>query len=184
MPYQCKNNAVDTLKNTKYYTMADINKFFPKVMKFEGGYVDDPADSGGRTKYGVTQRTWISFGGKKDIADITEQDAMAVMKSLFWDKCKGDLIENQSLAEMVVDWFWGSGYSGIKAMQRALNLKTDGIVGPATLHALNSDPQINHFKIKQARLKFIDRIIEKRPINKRFEKGWKNRINSYNFAEN
>jgi lysozyme family protein len=164
--------------------MADINKFFPKVIKWEGGYVNDPADSGGRTKYGVTQKTWIAFGGKKDIKDITEQDAMNVMKSLFWDKCKGDLIENQSLAEIVVDWFWGSGYSGLKAMQRALNLVPDGKVGPATLHALNSDPQIAHFKIKQARIKFIDSICESRPLNLKFKKGWLNRINSYNYEEN
>ena len=164
--------------------MADINKFFPKVMKWEGGYVNDPADSGGRTKYGVTEKTWIAFGGKKDIKDITEQDAMAVMKSLFWDKCKGDLIENQSLAELVVDWFWGSGYSGIKAMQRALNLNPDGVIGPATLEKLNSNPELNHAIIKRSRIDFINYICEKMPQNMKFKKGWLNRINSYRYEEN
>ena len=78
----------NTIINEINEQLADIDKLFPLVMKWEGGYVDDPDDSGGRTKYGVTERTWWLYGGRKDIADITQDDAKRVMKKLFWDKCK------------------------------------------------------------------------------------------------
>lgn len=34
--------------------MANINKLKPFILKWEGGFVDDPADLGGATNKGVT----------------------------------------------------------------------------------------------------------------------------------
>ncbi len=165
--------------------VAQLDKLFPIILKWEGGYVNDPADSGGRTKYGVTENTWKMYGGKKDIADITTEDAKAVMKKLFWDKCKGDEIKNQSVANIVVDWFWGSGYAGIRRLQTTLGIKSDGIFGRETLNALNSSPNQKELfnKIWKAREQYLYDIVVKRPTNKRFLKGWLNRLNDYKYSE-
>jgi len=61
-------------------------------------------------------------------------------------------------------------------------VKPDGIVGPVTLMAVNqTDPKKLHAAIKKERISFIHRIIEIDITQKCFEKGWLNRINSFNY---
>ena len=40
--------------------MANVNEFAPFILKWEGGFVDDPVDLGGATNMGVTIGTWRS----------------------------------------------------------------------------------------------------------------------------
>ena len=107
------------------------------------------------------------------------------MKGLYWNRWKADEIKNQSIANILVDWVWASGIYGIKIPQEILEVTADGIVGKNTLSALNSyEPQAELFgRIKQARYEFIERICEKRPANKKFRNGWRNRIKAFTFAE-
>ena len=93
--------------------MAIIFKYFPKVLKYAGGYVNDPLDKGGATKYDVTLETWRNVGYDKDgdgdidaqdIRLLTPDDAMMVMKVGYWDRWKADSIINQSVAESLVEW--------------------------------------------------------------------------------
>lgn len=171
--------------------MANIELLIPKILQWEGGYVNDPADSGGATNMGVTLNTWRKMGYDKDAdGDIDAEDMKLLKQSDFqivfkryWDICKADSIENQSLAELVVYWFWGSGYTGIKEMQRALGLVPDGKIGPKTLAKLNSDPKNNHALICGAMIKFIYLICEKNPKNLRFKKGWLNRLRTYQYSD-
>ena len=46
--------------------MADVNKLLPFILKWEGGFVNDPADAGGATNKGVTIATWRNVGYDKD----------------------------------------------------------------------------------------------------------------------
>jgi len=39
--------------------MADIRKLAPLILKWEGKFVDDPADAGGPTHMGVTLKRLI-----------------------------------------------------------------------------------------------------------------------------
>ena len=59
----------------------------------------------------------------------------------------------------------------------------DGIVGPKTIEAINSYPVQKELfeKIKQERIDFIDRIVANRPTNKKFKRGWLNRLNDIKF---
>lgn len=51
---------------------------------------------------------------------------------------KCDMINNQSIANLVVDMAWMSGVATTtKKIQAALGLKADGIIGPKTLGKLN-----------------------------------------------
>ena len=66
-------------------------------------------------------------------------------------------------------------------MQRAIGVKDDGIIGPKTLAALNAEPQEEVFnKIWQMRYEWLCNIAKK-GNNKKFLKGWLNRLNSIKF---
>jgi len=127
--------------------MADVNLLAPKIFKWEGGFVNDPLDLGGATNMGVTLATWRQVGYDKDgdgdidvddIRKLTREDATVVLKKFYWDRWKADLIRNQSVAEILVDWVWASGKWGIVIPQRLLNVGDDGIVGNQTIEAVNS----------------------------------------------
>ncbi len=171
--------------------MADIKKYFPHLLKWEGGFVNDPVDTGGATNMGVTLSTWRQIGhdndgdGDIDVDDIkklTQDEAMSVCKQHYWDRWMADTISNQSIAEQLVEWTWGSGKWGIVVPQRLLGVKDDGIVGYKTIQAVNGQNQTEFYqKLVAARLKFIDDLVAVKPDQKKFENGWKNRINDFKF---
>ena len=167
--------------------MTEIKNLAPWILKWEGNFVNDPLDKGGATNKGVTIAVWKAQGydkdgdGDIDVADlklITAEDATMIMKKNYWDRWKADQIKNQAIANTLVDWTWGSGAWGIKIPQRILGVKDDGIVGNKTLEALNKqNPQKFLEKLYLARFSFLDGIVASNPSQKRFIKGWKNRMN-------
>lgn len=172
--------------------MAKIEKLAPKILKWEGGFVNDPQDLGGATNMGVTIATWRSVGydkdgdGDIDVADLkllTRDDVInRVLKPHYWDRWKADQIVNQSVANILVDWVWGSGAYGIKIPQQLLGVKPDGVVGPVTLQAVNAANQRELFqKIYNARANFLEGITKSRPANKRFYRGWMNRLKDFKY---
>ena len=166
---------------------TSVEKLAPFVLEHEGGFVNDPLDRGGATNKGVTIAVWKAQGydkdgdGDIDVADlklITEADAIMIMKQNYWDRWKADQIKNQAIANTLVDWVWGSGAWGIKIPQRILGVKDDGVVGIKTLEAINKqNPNKFLEKLYLARFNFLDGIVASNPSQKRFIKGWKNRMN-------
>lgn len=172
--------------------MAKAELLFPKILGWEGGFVNDPNDKGGATNMGVTISTWKSVGYDKDgDGDIDEQDirllskedAFKVFKTFYWDKLKADLIKSQSIANTLVDWFWGSGKWAVIHVQRILGITDDGVFGTQTLNAINNYPNQEElfWKIQRDRLDFIHGICVRDPKQLKFEKGWNNRIRSYTY---
>jgi len=181
--------------------MADIKLLVPKILKWEGGFGNDPADPGGATMKGITLATFQSIFGKdktvNNLKNITDDQWMHVLNVLFWSKWQADKIKSQSVAEILVDWVWASGKYGYQEPQKLLGLKPDGVVGPMTLAAINNYPNQAelHRKLFDGRMAFIDRIVEnsvkkyeatnglatKNDLMKhtfiRFKQGWKNRLN-------
>lgn len=168
--------------------MANINKLSPIIAKWEGGFVNDSLDKGGATNMGVTIGTWRQVGYDKDgdgdidkfdIKLLDHKDFSFVLRQ-YWDRWKADQIKDQKLANILVDWVWGSGKWGIIIPQRLLGVSADGIVGNKTLSALNEkDPISFHKIIWDARLKFLNDIVKNNPSQKRFIKGWINRLNDF-----
>ena len=186
--------------------MANVDSLLPFILKFEGGFVNDPADAGGATNKGVTIATWRSVGydkdgdGDIDVADLkllTNADVRnRVLKPAFWDRWKADRIKSQGVANILVDWVWGSGKHGIVIPQRLLGVTPDGIVGDKTLAAVNAaNPRQLFDAIFDARKKFLYDITaqsvasyerkigrkateaeKKKHTNERFIKGWLNRL--------
>ena len=171
--------------------MARVELFAPKILAFEGGFINDPTDRGGATNMGVTLSTWKKVGYDKDgdgdidvavIRLLSKADAITVLKGDYWNRWKADQINNQSIAEILVDWLWGSGKWGIVIPQRLLKVPDDGIVGTATLFAVNNVNQRGlHAAIFQARKAFIDELVKNHPDQLKFFNGWMNRLNNFKF---
>lgn len=166
--------------------MANHKILEPFILKWEGGFVYDKDDLGGATNRGVTLATYRSvFGNKKtanDLKRMTQAQWGVIFKKYYWDKWKADDIKCQNVANILVDWLWCSGSYGIKIPQKVLGVSIDGIVGTKTIAAINARDGRELFDtIKQERKDYIDRICQARPQNKKFKKGWLNRINSLDY---
>jgi len=169
--------------------MATITPLISKIFQWEGGFANDPADHGGTTNMGITLATWRKAGYDKDgdgdidlndIRILTKEDAIHVLKKYYWDRWHADEINNQKAADILVDWLWCSGKWGIVIPQRILGVIPDGIVGPVTIKRVNSVNSFRfHMQIYNARVAFILNIIKRDPSQKRFERGWFNRLNDF-----
>lgn len=168
--------------------MADIKQLNPIIRKWEGGYINDPTDKGGATNMGVTIATWKRVGYDKDhdgdidstdIKLLSPDDFNYVLKS-YWNTWKADQIVNQKIANILVDWVWGSGKWGVIIPQRILGLKgtdVDGQVGNQTLGLVNAaDPVVLLAKIYAARQDFLHGIVAGNPSQVKYIKGWLNRL--------
>ena len=185
--------------------MASIDKLIPFILKWEGGFVNDPTDRGGATNKGVTIATYEAYCRRKglprptveQLKNIPNAHWREIIKTMYWDKWHADEIHSQKVANILVDWVWASGIHGIKKPQALLGVKADGIVGNKTLSAVNfADPDQLFEAILKERVKFINGIVsrsvaayekkigrkatEKELSNytqKRFLSGWMNRLN-------
>lgn len=167
--------------------MANHLLLIPKVLKWEGGFVNHPNDKGGATNKGVTLSTFRKYFGKTktvdDLKNITNEQWQYIFKKGFWDRWKADLIKNQSIAELLVDWLYNSGTWGIKYPQQVLGVVPDGVVGSKTIAAINSYPSQEElfYKLWNRRKKHYEDIVKRNPSQKIFLKGWMNRLNSFKY---
>jgi lysozyme family protein len=165
-----------------------LDKLFARAKKT--GFSDDKDDAGGATMCGVTIATYAAFRRKRgvstttiaDLKNITLDEWRTILKSMYWDAWQADRITSQPIANILVDWMWASGYDSITIMQSAMGVKVDGIVGEKTLAALNAHDAEQLFGIiHDARIMFVEKLVEKKPKNKKFLRGWKRRINSITY---
>jgi lysozyme family protein len=121
-----------------------------RVIEVEGGFVDDPLDSGGATKYGITEKVARDYGYKDDMQDLPREVACEIYELKYWDRLKLDSVQNLSF-KIVEELFDSAVNMGVvtaaKYLQRSLNalnkrgayyedLVVDGIVGSRTIRAL------------------------------------------------
>lgn len=99
----------------------------------EGGYVNNPRDPGGETKYGISKRSYPNL----DIKNLTLDQASAIYRSDFWDVCCCDDLP-APIAGFVFDAsvVQGQGWAP-KMLQAAVGTATDGVIGPKTVAAIS-----------------------------------------------
>lgn len=112
--------------------MEDIDKAMEWIIRAEGGLVDHPADPGGVTKYGISQRAYPNV----DIRSLTEEGAIAIYRRDYWDAVKGDRIPwPMNLA--VFDCAVNCGHrTAVRLLQKALRIEADGVLGIKTMAAI------------------------------------------------
>lgn len=120
------------------------------IIGREGGFVDDPSDSGGATRYGITEAVARKNGYTGAMAELPRDLAERIYSDRYWDEVRGDDLAKLSehVAEEVVDTAVNMGPARAgQFLQRALNvlndrerlypdLMLDGDVGPVTVEAL------------------------------------------------
>jgi len=148
------------------------------LLKHEGGYVNHPADPGGRTNLGVTQRVWEEYVGhpvtEADMRALGPKDVAPLYKQRYWDAVRGDVLPT-GVDYSVFDIAVNSGVGrAAKILQKAIGVAPDGAIGPATLGAVSeSDPAELIISVCRARQAFLEGL----PTFSTFGKGWTRRVN-------
>jgi lysozyme family protein len=153
-------------------------KAFDYLLKHEGGYVNDSADPGGETRYGISKRSYPNL----DIKNLTLDQAKEIYFRDFWQKGRFEQIEDENIAIKLFDLGVNMGINQAnKLIQRALRatgtqVAEDGIIGPITLTAINkADPTDLLSALKSESAGHYRLIASANPSQKRFIEGWLNR---------
>lgn len=113
------------------------------VMGLEGGYSDNPADPGGATNGGITQRFLDGVRGTDRtlparVADLSAAQIAGLYRANQWAAVRGDQLP-AGLALLAFDMAVNEGpQRAILVLQQALGVTADGIIGPGTLAAATS----------------------------------------------
>jgi lysozyme family protein len=104
------------------------------VLEHEGEYSDDPADTGGRTKFGISQRAYPDL----DIPNLARGEAVEILRRDYWEKCRcSELPAGLDLLVFDAAVNQGPG-AAARMLQKVLRVAQDGIVGAITIRAAHS----------------------------------------------
>ena len=118
--------------------MTTFDQAFEIIIGHEGGYVNDPRDPGGETKYGISKRAYP----KEDIKNLTLDRAKLLYKRDYWDAVEAESIPGAARL-MLFDCAVNTGVGmAKKLLQRAVGTKDDGIIGPKTRAAISNTPDL------------------------------------------
>lgn len=131
--------------------MKTLDQMLDELLGKEGGYVNNPNDSGGETIWGITVAVAREFGYKGSMRDMSRDQAKAIYVAKYWEAPRFNLVASmsQAIAEELFDTGVNCGVATASEMlQRALNvfnnqgtiyadISTDGRIGQATLGALS-----------------------------------------------
>ncbi len=168
-------------------------KIINEVIDIEGGYVNDPKDSGGATKCGITQAVARQHGFP-DVRKLSKEQIYQIYESDYWDGIAGDSLAKRSpgLAYELFDSGVNVGTGrAAEFLQRALNvlnlngqlfddLKLDRDIGQKTLAALDAFIQRRSKAGLRTLIKTLDglqaafyvELSERRSKDERFTYGW------------
>lgn len=162
-----------------------------QILAVEGGYVNDPADSGGETNFGITEAVARASGYQGSMRDLPRDVAFGIYARRYWDSVHGDALArlSENVAREVVDTGVNMGPTAAATfLQRVLNvlndrgrlypdLIADGHIGPATLRALAEYLAVRSDLVLCKALnclqgaKYIE-LAERRAKDERFVYGW------------
>lgn len=177
----------------------NVEKLIDNIIRLEGSaYTNDPRDSGGPTKYGITLDTLTNYRKRHttadDISRLTENEARTIYKFIYWIDPGFSQVGriNMPIAEELLDTGVNAGPGrATRFLQRALNglnnrgslypdLAEDGVIGPATLGALRQYLAHRGTKGEVVMLRYLnglqlayyDDLVQRRQKDEAFMYGW------------
>jgi lysozyme family protein len=158
--------------------MERFESLIRHTLKWEGGYINDPDDRGGETKYGITKRQYPNL----DIKNLTVDQAVGIYHKDYW-KSYMDEICSYKVAGRLFDLSVNMGHRRPnKLLQHAVNrlggrLVVDGDIGPKSIAAINACNEDELYKQFYYLAKRRYEKIAKIGNNHKFLRGWMNRLN-------
>ncbi|HOW47364.1 MAG TPA: glycosyl hydrolase 108 family protein [Rubrivivax sp.] len=146
-----------------------FDEAFEALIGHEGGYVNDPRDPGGETKYGISRRAYPG----EDIAHLTLERAKQIYLRDYWAPAGCDAVPD-ALRMDLFDMAVNSGVKpAIRCLQSACGETQDGVLGPRTIQAASSMPPARLLaRFNGRRLAMLTDL----PTWPAFGKGWARRI--------
>ena len=148
------------------------------VLKSEGLWSDNPQDPGGATMKGITLSTYREWKrnphiSKEELRVIPDEEVYNLYKELYWNKVQGDYLPagvDYAVFDSAVNM--GVGRAA-KLIQEAVGVTADGVLGPASVSAIQkTDPKELIEKFSALKESFY-RSLKTFPT---FGKGWLNRV--------
>lgn len=181
--------------------MANSHSAYLRTASHEGGYNGKASDKGNYcdgqligTMYGVTASVYkehfklAKCPTIEQLKSLTKAQAEEIFVARYWNPVGGSRINNQSIAELIVDFAFNSGnYTAVLNVQQALakmgyQVKQDGVMGPVTLGLINSAPQERlHTLIKAEREALFRALAASNSNYAEWLKGWLIRLNQFVF---
>jgi len=160
--------------------MANFNDSIKVILKHEGGYVNNPSDPGGETKYGISKARFPNV----DIYNLTKLQAKDIYFEHWWKKFALGKIKSQPIATQIFDILVLHG-QGARIIQRTVNSLGGGLVvdnrfGPNTLKAVNkTNPDVLNNSLIENRIAYMQKLGRENHSLSQFVKGWVKRANSF-----
>jgi lysozyme family protein len=159
------------------------------LFKNEGdSYVDNPSDSGGPTKYGVTQKSYSAFVGRfvsdEEMKNLTPENVFQFYEKEYWRPLWGERINECSIIVALFDTavLYGA-HTAIKLTQKTINqcglsVSVDGFMGEITLELLNKMEKQEFLLEFYSKVRSrINEVCAINPKDEIFKRGWQDRAN-------
>ena len=196
LPNTC-TTTIYTIERALYYSdaqhllnkeegfMAIFNPIYELTLRLEGGYkLHQNATESAVTYAGIYRKAHPHWKGWKfiDAKDMDNPEltnaVIRFYKEQFWNKIRGDEIEDQEIAKHLFEFAVNAGVpTAVKLLQLCVGETPDGVVGKDTLKAINSsNPTEVVYCFTLAKIKRYNELANKDP-NKYglYLRGWLNR---------
>ena len=162
--------------NTSFIESTDYSSAFEIALSFvlamEGGFVDDPDDPGGMTRYGISQRAYPDL----DIRHLTQAQASAIYYQDYWQPCQCDHLP-VATACVLFDTAVNMGQgTAIKLLQQSVNTQVDGVIGQQTIAACFRERCAHYLPDMLSRRAKRYHQIAQDEKQSRFFRGWMRRL--------
>jgi lysozyme family protein len=162
--------------------MTEFQKAYERTIENEGGYRlhSVKVDTGGMTYAGIARNSNPQWPGWK-ILDAGQTPPVSMVQDFYrvgyWQAVHGDEIDSQEVADSIYDFAVNAGVSvSRKLAQVAVQVTPDGVFGPMTITAINSqDPEKFMLRFALAKIDRYRDIVAHNPEQAKFLLGWINR---------
>jgi lysozyme family protein len=175
--------------------ISNFDRAFEETLEYEGGYVNDPDDPGGETKFGISKRQYPDL----DIPNLTLEQAKEIYYRDYWQALLLDYFNGSRAGERVAREIFDTAVNlGVRGAayiaQRAVNflsqgdlrgekITEDGMMGPITLAAIGNwcirDAEALFKVLNGFQFMYYHRVIIRDPAKGKYAHGWMRRIQGW-----